>query len=60
MGLDWNSAELFSLPRFCDKLLVWSLTSTLEPISCLEIIKDQVLEYLGLFSPPYCMGMGQT
>lgn len=55
-GLDCNSGAhvLGFFLLFCGKFLVWSLTNTSEPISCVEIIRDQVLEYLGLFSSSYC------
>lgn len=40
MGVDWYSGEHVFFRQFCDKLFVWSLTNTLEPISCVEIIRD--------------------
>lgn len=39
MGLDWNLGERGFFSQFCGKLLVWSLTNTLEPISGVGIIR---------------------
>lgn len=61
MDLDWNSGEVVIVfSQLYAKLLVWSLTNNLEPISCgnHHLIPEQ-LEYLGLFSSPYHVEVGQ-